>query len=464
MKNELLRIENLSVVSETKNRLNNIWFDVFAGETVGLLELYASEASLLIDTICGLEPSYSGNIIMSGKIERIQGDIQSRKLGIYRINAFSKLIQMISISENIFIIREGGLKHFFVNKKIIDEQARALLWDIGVDIDINTKIPKLTAAQKHYVELAKAIGLGCKLIIYDRAFNNYTPQDLIQQQRIMDRLKERGISFLINCNYVEELRLLADKIIFFRDGKISKKLDSPVIEDQTIKSYLTGEVSNIDKTKPVRSVNSDFFSVRNFELSKNSKLEFVMGKGEILSIVCSEQNIRETIFNVLSGGIISTTIEIKLEANYFRSIKDELDLYAFKIVNIRNLWGEEELFHNLSTSENALFPSLKKASGPFGFVSKDIYKLINHELSDKLEHKKIDEMDVAGKISLLFERWFIYNPKVLVIYEPFLYSDVITEDIIRNNLEKLCNNGTAIILISARKQKVSEICHQFIEI
>lgn len=458
---ELLSIKNLSV-STSKVQIKNIWLDIFKAETVGLFELYQGEASLLLDTLCGLFPNYTGEISMLGHSVNLRNEYVAQEVGLYRIQSKSNLVNQISVAENIFVIRSSNRRYFRIDSKAIEKQTEDLLKSIETNVSFNDKVSQLSTAQKHQIELAKAVALGCKIIIYDRAFSNYTQDDLLKQRTIMDHLKKNGISFIINCNYVEELRLLADKVIFFRDSRISKKSESPVITDYEIIKYLINEEQSKSMVDVPIKENVKIDAIGDVRKFIYQRQKLIFNEAEILSIVCPNQYDRELIFNFLSR-------EQKHSVEFFvKKLKDnqeeieEVKCDKEDIACIHNLWGEDELFTNLSITENILLPSFKKINQVFGYLSHNYFSLIEKETKTLFNHQDLNSLSTIEKATLLLERWSVYKPKLLIIYEPFLYSDVITEKIIVQKILDLASRGTSFVLISAKKQKMLSLSDRVI--
>lgn len=74
------------------------------------------------------------------------------------------------------------------------------------------------------------------------------------------------------------------------------------------------------------------------------------------------------------------------------------------------------------------------------------------------------DLEINDIISITLERWYIYNPKVLVLFEPFVQCDVYGVSLVKSYIKKFANKGTAVIIIKSREEYVEDISDQIISI
>lgn len=461
MNREILRIENLTASGSQNNKIIGANINLLEGETVAMLGLYGSGPRIVLDVLCGLEKPKQGRIYIKEQRVAIENEEDARKAGIFRIGRHDNLIESLSIAENIFIMRRDGLKSNVLRKKAINMLTARLLTEAGLNIPVTTKVSRLTSAQKHLTAIAKAINSGGGIIIFDQAFVDYTYQELESLKSVMTHLKSSGISFIINCSYIEEISLLADKVIFFRGFSISKKMRIEELDKKNIASYLFDESEHQEYRGRIEvKTGREFFTVKHIYLGTNAKpFDISLKKGEILGVVCQDEGARKRMAAVLRGCDDAGGAMVILDGKRLR-FNPATGWVNEKIAYISNLWDNNELLHNLSIPENILFPSLKKASGFLGFLGKGNYRVFSREAELKAICAKndVDKLDYTEVIEIIFARWRYFNPKVMVIYEPFLYSDIMTDAIISRHVLSFAENGTGVILISAKIQKIEDIC------
>ena len=75
-----------------------------------------------------------------------------------------------------------------------------------------------------------------------------------------------------------------------------------------------------------------------------------------------------------------------------------------------------------------------------------------------------DSLGVNDIINITLERWYIYNPKVLILFEPFARCDLMGVSIVKSYIKKFANRGSAVIIIKSREEYVEDISDQIISV
>ena len=121
----------------------------------------------------------------------------------------------------------------------------------------------------------------------------------------------------------------------------------------------------------------------------------------------------------------------------------------------------------MSAGENLLIPSLRKISS-FEYIanSSKIPRMLGEELmqTEIAPESTAENLGVNDIISITLERWYIYNPKVLILFEPFARCDLMGVSIVKSYIKKFANRGTAVIIIKSREEYVEDISDQIISV
>lgn len=467
MRQEMLRVENLIAESEQGIRISHIDLNVYKSETVALMESNGSCKSILLDILSGKLPILSGNIFINEKRVNLFNPEISNREGIYIITQKSALIDDLTISENIFVIRNNSFKKIMIPGKLIYSQTLRLLSSIGLKLDPNIHVRALSEAQKHLVELIKAVSSGAKIVIFERNFSSYSSLELIFLQAVLQRLKKDGLSFIICCEYFEEVQFFSNKVVFFRDGQISKKMDTVQLKEDMIEKYMVNFSLKMDNKDSLSTTKDIAFEVKNLVLNESvPPINLYVKQGETVVVNGFDIMEREKLFCLLSGREHQESMMMYLNGKqlYYKNIHG---LHSKKIVSISSLGNEDELLGNLSIEENILLPSMKKASGILGFVSNKLTKLqmtIGNGIIDELNNSSVKELNRNERIAVLLERWYIYHPQVVIMFEPFLKCDINGQNLIFDFMSRLTKEGTAFILIVSSTRKIEDKCDRILTI
>lgn len=462
MTSEILRIEHLSAFKGDQHRLEISNFNLLKGEAVFLLGLNDSGLSELIDILCGKIPADHGRILIDEKVVSFPNESTSRLAGIYRISKEQTLVDELKISENFFILRKNSMKNVFLDRKLMVDQARFVLDSLDIQLSPTSMVGKLSAPEKQLVELAKAVSSGAKIIIFDEAFSQYSADDHDCLIKLVKKLKEQGISFIFCCRSTNEIMHFTDRIIFLKDGVISKKIDTAMFTDAMIGDYMVGHTLEIINRGA--HATSTALEVANVALQNtNQTLNFSVKHGEVVALLDLEPGERCLVAlpSILSGKDRKAGANIKLNGVSILNKRA-----GEKIITIFDLANKNTLFPNMSVAENLLIPSLKKIKGPLGLVGSDIVKVLKNQSTNILKRdvENVHELSLNENIQILLERWYIFHPEVLILMDPFLNIDEIGCKIIEEYVNKFTQTGVAVIIMATRPHKLDHVCDRIIEI
>lgn len=461
MEKEVLRVENIYASNE-RQTLKGIHLNLFKGESIALMGLSGSGTSLFVDTLCGRAHIQRGRMIVDEKTVRIENEADARYYGIYRISQEQTLIDELSIAGNFFIMRRHSLRNFFLNRRLLNNQARLLLERLGVNLLPTTMVAKLTFAEKQLVELAKAVGSGAKIIIFDETFTNYRSDEIARLKGIVDHLREDGISFMFRCHYIEEFRLFSEKMIIFRDNQIIKKIETARFDDSMVADYVVGHAIKKKKPSEPPVIGSTAFAI---ESRSGGELQwrFQVKHGEVLALLDVYSKGKEKLIRFLAGEERGENVIVRINGESPKRINYKT-LHKRKAVLLPNPGQTDGLFLNMGIGENILFPSLRKVSGIAGYINHKIPALLKRQFmpEDKPIRGSIKSLSRNERMAISLERWLVYRPEVMILIDPYLQTDVVGSRIITEYIGKLAKAGTAIIILSSRPDKLKEVSNRII--
>jgi ABC-type sugar transport system ATPase subunit len=417
--------------------------------------------SLFSDVLCGRELSADGMIIVDEKKIKIQNEFSAHSLGIYRIARTQSILDDFSIAENFFVLRRNCLHHVFINHRILNLQSAELLKMVGLQQPPTIKVSKLSTAEKQLVELAKAWGSGAKIVIFDKAFDQYDLSGLLYLKKILEKLKKNGLSFIICCNSIESYTFLADRIVIFRDGSVIKQLTPPIPDEASLYEYVIGYPRK--KINLLNNVNHTLLSVSNIKIRGQKKpFSFFIRQGEILGLFWKNTRQKDFFLAKLLEGSKKNQFSVCFNGISVKNLSLK-NFSRYRIVFIPPAEKDVTLLGNMDIGNNLLLPSMKKIKGPGGFIGKRTTTMIKNSFCN-LYHidnsGNLDDLDNSTLLPLVFERWLIYRPKVVILKDPFLFADMKSSDLITSFISKLSAQGAAVLIVSSRPYRAGEICHR----
>lgn len=467
MRRELLKINNLNCTHTQEGKLDNISLFILEGECVGFLGLSYSGKDLLAKILSGnVERGFSGHIHIAGSDKQ-----QDRfKRYIYKICPANYLIGDWTVAEYLCLV-ESKKHRVYLRRTELENEAKEYLEKLNLKIQVTKKLKQLSEIEKRIVDFAKACYRGAKIVIIEDEFEGMSYDEIRMFARIIHRLVKERIGVIVNSHSNFVLTTLSDKYIIFSEGRIVKKCKN-INNDSEAQLYQFLQEGQVEKEtekylydKDQSEIDDFWYCVKNLELRKRETAEFNINKGEIVTIISHDKIQKDKIFRALSGREkIGNTLYIINGKTYSRM--DYYKLAEERIVSVKVLGSLEELFKRMSVEENLLLPSLKKFS-TFDYIgfSKKIRDIIMLEMKQDTSHKGmwIKDLKINELVELTLARWYVLNPKVIVLLEPFGLCDVNGVKIVKRYLKKFSSKGTAVIVISARSEYMKGISDRIID-
>ncbi|HFL2396801.1 TPA: sugar ABC transporter ATP-binding protein [Clostridioides difficile] len=455
MSNIILKLSNIAKEFPGVRALDNVNFELFHGEVHALLGENGAGKSTMIKILTGAHSKTSGKFIFEGKeIEHISPDI-SKKIGINAIYQELTVFDELTVAQNIFMGKEINGK-LLTNDKKMNEEAKKIFDNMGIDINPNSLVKELSIAQKQMVEIARVLSSETKVLIMDEPTSSISKKETEILFRLINDLKESGVSIIYISHRMEELFEICDRITIMRDGKTISTLNTKDIssEEELVNLMIDRK---LDQFFPKRKVEIKEEIMRVESLTKNNvfnDISFNIRKGEILGIgglVGSKRSeIVEAIFGLRtydSGKIYLNNEEVK-----FKTPSDAIENGLGLITEDRKGTG---LFLQMSVKENTTMAGLKKISKFKSIIDrkkeKEILEKYIEALKIKTPHMNqvIQSLSGGNQQKAIIARWLLLQPDILIMDEPTRGIDVNAKAEIYNLMGDLVESGVSIIMISS---------------
>lgn len=310
-------------------------------------------------------------------------------------------------------------------------------------------------------------------MIIEDEFEGMSQDDIIKFGKIMHRLIAGKMGVIINSNSNFISSALSDKYVIFNKGHIVKKCAREYIKtEEQLEQYLLGNSEVSAKSNVFAGTESPgydddvVYRVRNLKIRKDYKETFDFIKGEVVTILVQGRREKEQIFLTLSGREQSGDTYYILNGKRHENM-DCYEIAGEKIVSIRALGSREEVFEHMTVEENLMLPSLKKISfWDYLRTSRGIRKMMLEELGEEqnIKNIKMEELGSNERIRMTLERWYIFNPNVLILFEPFALCDANDVAVVKKYVKKFSNKGTAVVIVNTREEYVEDISDRIIRI
>ena len=214
----LLQMEGIDKSFADVKVLQNVRFDLKAGEVHALLGENGAGKSTLIKILGGVYTKNAGTITIEGKEAHIRDVESARKYGISIIHQELMLSLDMSVAENIFVGRELKTKLGLVDMARMEAEAQKMLDGFNLDIRADEIIGNLNIAQRQMVEIVRAISFGAKIIVMDEPTSSLSETEVDMLFDAVRRLKASGVGIIYISHRMGELDIVADRVTVLRDG------------------------------------------------------------------------------------------------------------------------------------------------------------------------------------------------------------------------------------------------------
>ena len=232
----VLRSESLSKRFKSRTVVEGVSLEVSSGEVVGLLGPNGAGKTTCFYMIVGLIPADAGRIHLDRR-ELTHLPIHRRaRLGISYLPQENSVFRKLSVEENVQAVLElQGLA-----REEIEPRLAELLAELNIAHLRKHTALSLSGGERRRLEIARALGTKPAFILLDEPFAGVDPIAVLDIQRIIGYLKERGIGVLITDHNVRETLGICDRAYIINEGKVlaSGRPDEIVYNDSVRRVYL----------------------------------------------------------------------------------------------------------------------------------------------------------------------------------------------------------------------------------
>jgi len=199
--------------------LDGVSLQVMPGEVHALVGQNGAGKSTLMKVLSGAHPPDAGEMFLDGHPYRPRNPLDGRRLGVAMIYQELSLAPHLSVMENVLLGMEPGA-FGFLKWGEIRRRAREALASLGhPHLDVTRPTAGLSPATQQIIEIARALAIGCRVLVLDEPTSSLTQQDVQAMFAMIRRLKAQGHAIVYISHFLEEVRTIADRFTVLRDGK-----------------------------------------------------------------------------------------------------------------------------------------------------------------------------------------------------------------------------------------------------
>ena len=256
-----------------------------SGEVLALIGENGAGKSTLMKVLSGAHAADSGEMSLEGAPYRPTGPLHARSLGVCMIYQELALAPDLSVMENILLGIEPRFGPF-MNWRETWSVARRALDEVGLtDLDPAVPVGDISIAEQQLVEIARAVAVGCKVLVLDEPTSSLTRKDVEALFNLVRRLKAKGVAIVYISHALEEVEALCDRFTVMRDGETVGHGRVGEVPVAKIISMMVGRDVEDLYPRSVRSATQPVLEIRSLAGKKfPASASLILCRGEVVGI------------------------------------------------------------------------------------------------------------------------------------------------------------------------------------
>jgi ABC-type sugar transport system ATPase subunit len=442
--------------------VDNVSLAVRAGEIHAVVGENGAGKSTLMRILAGIIAQDQGSVVVEGK--RLEtGAKNSLEAGIALVHQELSLVPEMTVAENI-MLGYAPTRFGFTHTEELNRVASAALEEIGVSVDLNERISRLSVALRQFVEIALAVARNPRVLILDEPTATLTPAETDYLLNMLQRLAKNGMAIIYISHRIPEVFRIGDTVTIVRDGKkVLGALLSETTPDQVV-DQMVGRELKLDLQSQRKATPGDVvLSAEGIRAPGVNDVNVVVRAGEIVGLGGLVGAGRTELVRAIIGADNRTHGRVTITRNGKTVV---LSSYLSAVRNGVAYVPEERRTDGLalamSVSENITLTN-RSVLSTYGIQNRGKIAEFATELAQRVGLRPPEIKREAGQYSggnqqkIVIAKWLGRRPDFIVLDEPTRGVDVGAKAEIHRLVKELADNGTAVLVVSSDLPELLEL-------
>ncbi|WBB60317.1 sugar ABC transporter ATP-binding protein [Streptomyces sp. WMMC500] len=453
--------------------LDGVHLEVAAGEAHALVGRNGAGKSTLVSVLTGMERPDAGTVAFSGEPAPPFGDTSAWRAKVACVYQKLMIVPDLTVAENLFLNRFTGPGA--INWRRLRSRARELLAAYGVEVDPAARAKDLGVEQRQFVEIARALSFGARLIILDEPTARLDAGGIDRLFGKLRELQRQGVAFLFISHHLQEVYELCDTVTVFRDAR--HILTAPVsgLPKEDLVAAMTGEGAPpggaaVAEESPSRAIPGQaartgttapagdggvapVLRARALAVAgAYEPLDLAVAAGEVVGLAGAAASGNTAIGETLVGmrAPDGGGVEVRGAAVRTGSVPHALEAGIGYVPEDRH---EQGLVPGRSVAENATL-TVADQLGPYGTVLPSRTRRFAQRMIESLDIKTsgpgqdVDGLSGGNQQKVVIARALARDPGVLVAIKPTAGVDVKSKDALLGVVRRVAESGSGAVIVS----------------
>ena len=439
--------------------LKDVTLQLGRGEVLGLIGENGAGKSTLIKCCSGAVIPTSGKIKINGKeFDRMTPQLAAEN-GIAIIYQEFNNVGELSAAENLFLgrpIRKGMV----IDKKAMEEEAAKAFEQLQIKINPKELVKNLSVGYQQMIEIAKAVQQNAQVLIMDEPSAPLTTNEVESMFKVVELLREKGVSIIYISHRLEEIFRLSDRIEVIRDGEYVGTLITPeATVDELIRMMVGREMTQqYPPRKPCIDKDNVMLELQHVYGNGDEDMNLKIHAGEVLGlgglVGAGRTELAEVIFGAKpkdSGKIIFRGEEINP-----KSPREAIDLGIALVPEDRKRHGAL-LTNSIKNNINMpIYERISKGSVIDSKTEKANAEKYREEIQIKCPsvNQLVRNLSGGNQQKVILGKWLAADSQLIIFDEPTRGIDVGAKYEIYKLINDLVESGRSVLMISSEMEEL----------
>ena len=447
--------------------LHGVNLQLFPGEVTALIGENGAGKSTLVKILTGIYQPDAGEILIAGKRFISTGPRDAWGAGIAAIHQETVMFDELSVAENIFM----GHMPLAVGRRVdwtaMRTKSGKLLRRLEADFEADTLLKRLSVAQKHLVEIARALSHEARIIIMDEPTSALSAREIGDLFVIVEQLKKQNCAILFISHKFDEIFRIADRWTCLRDGEeVGFGMIADVSQGDLVRLMVGRPV---DQIYPKRAVEPGAVVLEVTDLSSASEFDGVsleLRAGQIIGFYGLVGAGRSEAMQALFGLTPVTRGLVKMDGRRV-IVNSSAGASKVGLAYVPEDRQSQGAVLSFSIRANLTLASLK-AHARFGFLNYAKEMATTLKFGARLAVKaatweqKLGELSGGNQQKVVIGKWLAAGPRVLILDEPTKGIDIGSKAAVHEFIGELAAGRLAIILVSSELPEIMGIADEIV--
>jgi ABC-type sugar transport system ATPase subunit len=450
--------------------LDDVSFDVHAGEVHGLVGENGAGKSTLVKIMSGVYTEFDGVMLLNDEPVSFRNTRDAIDSGIAMIHQELNLVPELTVYENIFLGREHKTRLGTLDRRAMRRAAQALMSSLGLDIDTNHPIARLRVSQRQLVEIAKALSLDTSIIVMDEPTSALSDSEVAYLFGVVRTLRDHDVAVIYISHRLDEVFTIADRVTVLRDGQVVGSAITKDVTRRKVISMMVGrDLEDLYPKAPVE-LGDEVLRVDGLTCTQGSTkvldgVSLTVRRGEIVGVAglmgAGRTQLLEAIFGVYPPDSLRGSISLKGREVRFASPQDAIGEGLGLVAEDRKL---QSLVLERSVTENTTLASLRQFTNRFRIISQRSEKRVVERVVEDLRIKTptvdtlVANLSGGNQQKVVVGKFLLSEIVLFLLDEPTRGIDVGAKAEIYHLVGELAQAGTSFLLVSSEMQELLAVC------